>query len=145
VSGDGYSAVVPAGWRVDRPPRTVTASNPDGPEAVSIAVFTLARRFDPTRWTEAVAELNDVAARVAERIASTARVSSSRDGVVGGRRARLYEIEYRRAGEPMLDLVVFLLVGRREYQLTCRIRVDEPAVGTDACALLRDSFRVRSS
>jgi hypothetical protein len=143
IRGNGYTASVPADWTLERPPRTIAAANPNGPEAVSVGSFRLAKAFRPALWNDAVAELNDVAARLAERVAPSGRVDASRDATIAGRRARLYEIRYTREGEQMLDRVIFILVGTREFQLTCRIRVDEPEVGDDACARLLSSFRPR--
>ena len=61
---------------------------------------------------------------------------------IAGRRARTYEIDYTREGERLVDKVAFILEGRREFQLTCRIRVEEPDAGTEACDRLRSSFRL---
>ena len=143
MRGNGFVANVPAGWTIERPPRTLAAASPDGPEAVSIGVFRLAKPVTDELWPGAVRELNDVAARLAERLAPTARVVASRDGRVGERRARLYEIRYAREGEQLLDRVAFVLVGTREYQLTCRVRVESPDAGDDACDELLRSFRPR--
>ena len=126
---------------MERAPRVVLAGNPDGPESVAVAVFRLAKPFRPELWDEAVAELNDVAARLAERLGSTALVVRSESTTLDGRRARRYLITYRRDGRAMQDRVVFLLRGRREYQLTCRILVDEHDADLGACAELTRSFR----
>lgn len=86
-------------------------------------------------------ELNDVAARLAERLGSTALVAQSDSATLDGRRARSYLISYRRDGHAMEDRVVFVLRGRREYQLTCRILVDEDEGDLEACDELKRSFR----
>ena len=127
---------------MERAPRTVLAGNPDGPESVAVAVFRLAKPFRPGLWEEAVVELNDVAARLAERLGSTALVVRSDSALLDGRRARSYVITYRRDGRAMQDRVVFLLRGPREYQLTCRILVDEDDADVEACDELTRSFRV---
>jgi hypothetical protein len=108
---------------------------------VSVAEFRLARRYEPSLWDAAVVELNDVAARLAERIGPEAVVRRSGQATIAGRRARTYEIDYTRE-EQLVDKVAFILDGRREFQLTCRIRVDEPDTGTEACDRLRSSFRL---
>jgi hypothetical protein len=110
---------------------------------VSVAVFRLGRPFRPALWEEAVEELNDVAARLAERLGPSALVESTRDATIAGRRARVYELGYTRGSERLLDRVAFVLVGRREYQLTCRIDAVEPEPGEQACAELVRSFRLR--
>jgi hypothetical protein len=126
---------------VERVPLTVLARNPDGPESVAVAVFRLAKPFRPALWDKAVGELNDVAARLAERLGSTALVVRSDPAMLDGRRARSYVITYRRDGRAMEDRVVFLLRGRREYQLTCRVLVDEDNSDVEACDELKRSFR----
>jgi hypothetical protein len=142
LRGPGYTAEAPGGWELSRPPRTIAADNPDGPESVSVAQFRLARRFRPSLWDAAVVELNDVAARLAERIGPEAVVGRSGQTTIAGRRARTYEIDYTREGERLVDKVAFILEGRREFQLTCRIRVDGADAGTEACDRLRSSFRL---
>lgn len=118
------------------------AANPDGPESVAVAVFRLAKPFRPMLWDEAVGELNDVAARLAERLGPTAVVVLSDSATLDGRRARSYVITYRRDGRAMEDRVVFVLHGRREYQLTCRVLVDEDNADVEACDELKRSFRL---
>jgi hypothetical protein len=142
VGGPGYTVNVPARWEVTRPPRTIAAETGDGPESVSVAVFRLGRPFRPALWDDAVQELNDVAARLAERLAPSALVDMSRDGTIAGRRARVYEIGYRRGATQLVDRVAFVLVGRREFQLTCRIAAERDD-GERACDELFDSFRLR--
>jgi len=58
-----------------------------------------------------------------------------------GRQARSYVIVYCRDGRGLQDRVVFLLRGRHEYQLTCRILVDEDDADVEACDELKRSFR----
>ena len=142
MGGPGYTVNVPQAWEVTRPPRTVAATRREGPESVSVAVFRLARPFSPAKWADAVRELNDVAARLAERLGPAALVDMTRDDTIGGRRARVYELSYRRGGAELVDRVAFVLVGRREYQLTCRIAVDRDE-GERACDELFGSFRLR--
>ena len=142
LRGPGYTAEAPGGWQLSRPPRTIAADNPDGPESVSFSQFRLARRFQPSLWDAAVVELNDVAARLAERIGPEAVVGRSGQTTIAGRRARTYEIDYTREGERFVDKVAFILEGRREFQLTCRVRVDDPDPGAEACDRLRSSFRL---
>ncbi len=86
-------------------------------------------------------ELNDVAARLAERLGSSALVVRSGSATLDGDRARSYVIAFRRDGRPMEDRVVFLLRGLREYQLTCRILVDENEADVEACDEFKRSFR----
>ncbi len=117
------------------------ARSPGGRESVAVAVFRLAKPFRPELWDEAVGELNDVAARLAERLGSTALVVRSGSATLDGDRARSYVIAFRRDGRPMEDRVVFLLRDLREYQLTCRIVVDENDADVEACDEFKRSFR----
>ncbi len=126
---------------VERVPRTVLARRPHGPESVAVAVFRLAKPFRPALWEEVVGELNDVAARLAERLGSSARVVRNGSATLDGEPARSYVIAYRRDGRLLQDRVVFLLRGQREYQLTCRILVDDDDADVDACDELKRSFR----
>ena len=119
----------------------MTAASPDGPELVSVGSFRIAREVTPALWAVAVQELNDVAARLAERIAPTASVEAQRDASVAGHRARVYEIAHRREGAEHVDRVTFVLVGTRQFQLTCRIAVADPEPGETACAELVGSFQ----
>jgi hypothetical protein len=108
-----------------------------------VASFRLGKPFDPGLWDEAVPELNDVAARIAERLGSSAFVAKSGWAALDGRRARSYVVTFRRDGRAMEDHVLFLLKGRREYQLTCRFVVDDDDVDVRACDELKRSFRTR--
>jgi len=141
LRGIGFTTSAPADWQLERAPRTVLARRPGGPESVAVAVFRLAKPFRVGLWDEAVGELNDVAARLAERLGSTALVVRSGSETLHGRRARSYVIAYRRDGRQLEDRVVFLLRGRREYQLTCRILVDDDDADLEACDALKRSFR----
>lgn len=108
---------------------------------MSVAAFRLARPFRSAQWEDAVRELNDVAARLAERLGPSGIVEEADDRTLAGRRARIYEIGHRRGDARLLDRVAFVLIGRREYQLTCRIAAAEPEPGEEACAELFRSFR----
>lgn len=109
---------------------------------MSVATFPLRRQFTSDLWDEAIAELDVVARDLAEELSRSARLSPGRSGVIARRLARVYEIRYQRSGAQLLERVAFLFAGRREYQLTCRIDREEPAVGEEACAELRASFRL---
>ena len=141
LRGIGFTAGAPGDWEVERAPRLVLAGRPGGPESVAVAVFRLAKPVDAAQWDEAVGELNDVAARLAERLGPSALVVRSEPATLEGRRARSYLIAYRRDRRSMEDRVLFMLRGRREYQLTCRILVDDDDADVEACDQLKRSFR----
>jgi hypothetical protein len=142
VSGNGWNASIPADWRLERATRRVVATPGDGVESLAVATFPLRRAFRPDLWDEAVGELDVVARDLAENLSPLAQLSNGRDTSVAGRRARVYEIRYERSGIPLLERVAFLFGGRREFQLTCRIDVQDPERGESSCAELFASFSV---
>lgn len=115
---------------------------PDEAETVAVSTFRLARPFRPEIWRRAVKELDRVAKQLGERLSPGAEVSPGRTERVAGRRARVYDIRYERAGRKLVERVAFILRGRREYQLLCRWDAEEPRTGEDACAELFRSFRL---
>ena len=81
---------------------------------------------------------------MAARTGGGAEVSNEREVSVAGQRALAFDLTYERDGSARLDRLVFLLVGRREFQLTCSMSLAARATGEDACALLQRSFRLTS-
>jgi hypothetical protein len=142
VSGNGWSANFPAGWKLERGDVRVTGTPEEGTESVAVATFPLRRAFRSDLWDEAVGELDVVARDLSERLSPLAQLSNGRDTSVAGRRARVYEIRYERGGVTLVERVAFLFDGRREYQLTCRIEERKPELGEEACSELLASFSV---
>jgi plasmid stabilization system protein ParE len=138
VHGAGYTFEAPADWAVQRSLRTVQATPSEGPEIVSVSVFPLRRRYEPELWPRVVPELDRVAARLADALG--ANVGTRRTETIDGRRARSYEVAYRRNGAGLVERIVFVLEGKREFQLLCRWQKDDPRAGKDACAGLTASF-----
>jgi len=135
VTGGGYRFLAPSSWSVHRVGRQVTATS--GPvDLVGVTTFTLTRRYRPRLWARAVPALDRAAGDVAAQLQGKLRTRAT--VVVAGRRARRYEIDYRRAGKALVDRTAFILTGRREHQLLCRF-----AAGADdgACRTLFSSFR----
>jgi len=127
LRGGGFSVAVPSAWRSRAGGGLVAARS--GPAAVSVRTFTLLKRYDPSRFAAAAKELDGIAAKLAAEAGTT--LSESRTTTVDGRRIRAYSYDATRIG--------FVLVGRREYQLLCRLGPG----GADkdgACALLFASF-----
>jgi ABC-type transport system involved in cytochrome c biogenesis permease component len=123
VTGAGFSAEVPAAWRVSRSPNGIVARR--GGLLVSVTVFPLRRPYRPSQFDAAATELDRVAAQLAAQAGVT--VSERITTTVADRRIRAYRYAHTRLG--------FVLVDKREYQLLC--------VGqSDACALLFSSFTV---
>jgi hypothetical protein len=128
VHGDGFRFEAPADWRVVRRGPTLEVAAPAGPELLWVTRLRLVRPYRPELWDRVVPELDRVAARLAAEV--TGSVASSRTVVVASRRARRYEIRFDRGGGTRVEQIVFLLDGRTEYQLLCRLG----AGGADVCA-----------
>jgi hypothetical protein len=135
VTGDGFRFVAPSSWNVRRRGRDVTAGS-GAVDLVGVTTFTLARRYRPRMWAEAVPALDRTAGELAAQLGGTVRGRTT--VVVAGRRARRYEIAYRHAGKALVERTAFVLTGRREYQLLCRF---EAGADDGACRTLFSSFR----
>jgi hypothetical protein len=133
VRGNGYRFSAPAEWSVSRNPRAVQAS--EGLELISVTRYPLVRAFRPALWEHVIPELDRAAAGVAEQQHGT--VASSQTTIAASRRARSYEIEYSRDGEPLVERITFVLRGKTEYYLLCRY---EDGGDTDACDRLLATF-----
>ena len=135
VIGTSYSFSAPSSWRVRRTGMTLTAAS--GPvDLVSVTTFPLARRYEPKLWAKVVPALDRAAGQLAAQLQG--RLDSRATIVVAGRRARRYDIGYRRAGRKLVERAAFVLSGRREHELLCRFE----AGGDDgACRTLFSSFR----
>ena len=121
VVGSGFSAEVPAAWRVAQSRTGIVARG--GGALVSVTVFPLRRPYRPSQFDVAAAELDRVADKLAAQ--AGAAVSERLTTTVADRRIRAYRYAHTRVG--------FVLADRREYELLC--------VGqSDACALLFSSF-----
>ena len=135
VGGNGYTFEAPAGWAIAHAPRSVQAGK--GDSSVSVTVFRLTHPYRSALWPKVVPELDGIARDLAGQLRG--RSSRGTTVVVGGRRARRYDISFRRDGGDFVERITFVLDGRREYQLLCRYRA-----GADVrpCAALGSSFRL---
>jgi hypothetical protein len=133
VPGNGYRFEAPGGWAVKRAGRTVTASSHE--VLVSVTTFPLGKPFRPALWPNAVPELDGVARQLAVELGGSA--SPGETITVLGRNARRYEIGFRRGGRQLKERIVFLLEGRREYELLCRYEH-----GAGPCERFLSSFRL---
>jgi hypothetical protein len=141
VAGPGFTFAAPADWDVEIGGRSGSASPHAGAaELVSVRVFRLARPYRSELWETVVPELDRVAGELADRLGG--RIESSAVVVVGGRRAKRYDIRYDRDGTAILERTAFLLAGRREFQLVCRYEAADEAEGPRACATLFETFRI---
>jgi hypothetical protein len=134
ILGTGFSFSAPSSWKVQRSGATLAAAS--GPvDLVSVTTFPLARRYEPKLWNKIVPALDRAAGQLAAQLHG--RLTSRGTVVVAGRRARRYDIGYRRAGRQLVERAVFVLEGRHEHELLCRFE----AGGDDgACATLVRTF-----
>jgi hypothetical protein len=122
----------------------VIARPPGSGEKVVVAEFPLPKTFRPALWPKAKRELRKLAETIAFQTSPDAKVATPEETVVAGHRALSFDVTYDRNGEPRVDKLLFLLVGRREFQLTCSISLEDRAAGDAACAQLRRTFRLRA-
>lgn len=134
VRGTGFVFRAPQDWR--KTVRATSASARQDPSTlVSVIVLPLVKPYRIALFPQVAKELDRVADTYAANLKGT--VTSRRTLDVAGRKAR----EYRVAHGDLVDLITFVLRGRRSYQLTCRWRESDSE--PDACAQLAASFRFR--
>ena len=137
VSGRGFVIAVPAGWDVKRTAGQVSAAK--GEELVSVRTVALKRVYRAALAAGTARELDRVAAEVARGLNGKVTTTCSRcpapPAARGVALTRGYDIRY---GD-LLQQITFVLVDKREYQLTCRRKHDADGA---ACAQLRSSFRL---
>jgi len=121
----------PVGWKVETQGDMTTASSDS--ELVQVASYPLARPYTPTLFTRVESELATRMAQVAK--ASGGTVTGHSVTTAGGIRSHAYTVQ---VGDHV-DTYVFVLRGKREYQLLCRRRTSNRA---EFCEQLRSSFRL---
>jgi len=131
VAGPGFAFAAPKGWSIQRRRAAVSAVN--GAQLVEVATFPLQKHYDAGLFDAVEKEL---AARMSSLARQTGgKVAAGKPVTVAGIRSHTYDID----GGGMVDSYVFVLRGKREYQLLCRRK----ASGSDeACRSLVASFRV---
>jgi hypothetical protein len=133
VRAGGYRFSAPADWNVSRNPRELRVSQ--GVNLLSVTRFPLLRAFRPALWDHVVPELDRAARGLAQQQAG--EVASSRTVTISGRRARSYDIDYRRNGQALVERIAFVLRGKTEFLLLCRY---ERGGDTEACDRLLATF-----
>jgi hypothetical protein len=105
----------------------------NGADLVEVATFPLQKRYDARLFDAVETELAARMSTLARE--SGGKVAPGKPVTVAGIRSHTYRI----AGGDMVDSYVFVLRGKREYQLLCR----RASSGSDgACRSLLASFRV---
>jgi hypothetical protein len=131
VAGPGFRFTAPAGWKVTRTQNGVTVAD-DG-RLVEVSTFPLARAYSDDLFSAVEKELKARMDTLAQGSGGT--VAPGKPVTVGGIRSHTYRI----ASGGMVDDYVFVLRGKREYQLLCRRKSSD---SDDHCGLLLSSFRV---
>lgn len=130
VKGRGFSFGAPVGWRVQHSVRGAAASHDS--ELVQVSTFPLVRPY-----TEPLFERvgNELALRMKTIAQETGGTLAGRSTVTaGGVKSHRFDVEV----DGHVDQYTFVLIGKREYQLLCRVRTSSD----DAfCSELLTSFR----
>ena len=129
LHGPGFTFTAPRDWSASRSAHATVARR--GGSEVSATAFTLLKPYRPSLFTAAAKELDGIAERLAAQAGET--LSERSTTTVDGKRIRAYRFGTTKIG--------FVLDGKREFQLLCRM----PPEGTDAdgaCGLLFSTFTV---
>lgn len=138
VTGTGYSFQAPGNWHIARSAREVRASEGgDSAALVGVSRFALLRAFRPALWTKVVRELDGASDAIARQ--QHGSVTDAKDVSISGEHARRYTVTYELRGMTLVEELVFVLRGKREYLLLCRYEQGAPR---DACDSLESSFRL---
>jgi hypothetical protein len=134
VRGSDYRFSAPAGWLVSRKSHVVSALRPGSAnDLVSVSRYRLSRA--PTS-----AQIDAAARQLARALNGEVDDQSIVD--VAGRPAPRYDLSYSRKGDDLGLQLVFVLRGRREYQLLCRWLKPAADESAGACEALVQSFRL---
>jgi hypothetical protein len=136
VRGTGYHFEAPAGWTVVRSGTQVQAAEGKKSDAlVAVSRFPLLKAAGEKLDPKVVKELDEVADGVADQQHGALLKEETIEA--GGREARRYDVAYGRAGKHLVERLVFVLRGKREYLLLCRYERDGD---TDPCDQLVKTF-----
>jgi hypothetical protein len=112
VTTPGFRFEAPAGWKVARSPRKVSAAH--GSELVQVATFALQKPYSAALFGRVAKELSARMSEVAQQVHGT--VSSTKTVTAGGIRSHSYDVD---VGDHV-DEYTFVLRGLHEVQLLCR-------------------------
>jgi hypothetical protein len=128
VAGDGFRFQAPADWTVAA--QTATHGTVD---LLEVRIFTLLKPYRTAIKLRAFEELDRATAELARK--SGGKVTARSTRTVGGHDARTYRLAFDGKAEEL----TYVLVGRREYLLICRLPTGAP---NTPCDLLLSSFTV---
>jgi hypothetical protein len=129
VRAAGFRFQAPVGWSVKTAGRMTTAARDS--ELVQVATFPLAKPYTPALFDKVASEIAVRMAQVAHQ--SGGAVSGSSVARPGGIKSHVYDVK---VGDHV-DQYVFVLRGKREYQLLCRRKSSS---SEDFCEQLIASF-----
>ena len=118
---------VPQGWTVSHTPGRTTAK--DGSDMVQVATFALVRAYDRSLFGKVEVELAARMKTLAQQTGGT--VDGHSTVTAGGIRSHSYDVRV----DGRTDTYVFVLKGKREFQLLC-------SAGDAVCARFVSSFAV---
>ena len=130
VKGRGFSYLAPAGWRVQHSARGIAASH--GSELVQVSSFPLVRPYTSSLFARVAHELALRMKTIAQETGGT--LAGTKTVTAGGVKSHRYDVKV----DGHVDQYTFVLIGKREYQLLCRVSTSS----SDAfCTQLLTSFR----
>jgi hypothetical protein len=112
VRGPGFRFEAPAGWKVERTERQVSATHES--ERVQVATFPLLKPYRTALYDLVAKELKARMAQVATQVHGT--IAGTKTVMAGGIRSHSYEVQ---VGDNVEEYT-FVLRGMREVQLLCR-------------------------
>jgi hypothetical protein len=128
--------MVPAGWKIGRPDDAVTVRN--GDSLVSVTTYKLLKPYDPSMFAAVATELDRSVAILTKKAGGS--LVERKTIEVDGRKIR----EYRYVARGFASRLGFVFEGKKEWQLLCRARAEEPDPD-GACTLLFDTFSVAAA
>jgi hypothetical protein len=131
VRGPGFRFEAPAGWKVERTKRQVSAIH--GSERVQVATFPLLKPYTTALFAPVAKELTARMSQVARQVHGT--VSSTKTVTAGGIRSHSYEVQ---VGD-YVEEYTFVLRGLHEVQLLCRRKASSSGA---ACKQLISGFEL---
>jgi hypothetical protein len=112
VRGPGFSFEAPAGWKVERTQRQVSAAHGSG--LVQVSTFPLLKPYSAALFDRVEKELVARMGQIAQQVHGT--VSATKTVTAGGIRSHSYDVQV--GGD--VDEYTFVLRGLHELQLLCR-------------------------
>ena len=130
VRSHGFTFDAPAGWRVAQSTRGAAARATG--ELVQVSAFPLVRPYTDALFDRVAGELAIRMKAIAQQTDGT--LSGAKTVTAGGVRSHRFEVKV----DGHVDQYTFVLIGKREYQLLCRVRTSS---SDSFCGDLLTSFQ----